>query len=246
MNQFFVTANQIEGASLKIVGEDLHHLRDVLRLRTGDRVTAVDSAEQITYLCEIEGLNASSAILKILDMDREGRELPIEVTLFQGLPKSDKMDFIIQKSTELGIKRIVPVLCERSMSRPDPDKSRKKALRWQKIADAAAKQCKRTIIPEIESPLSFREALSYAKDFDSRLIPYELSKGFTHTREVIDNISEGSSLAIFIGPEGGFSESEITAAKSAAFEPITLGRRILRTETAGIVLLSWLMYKFET
>ena len=165
--------------------------------------------------------------------------------LFQGLPKGDKMELIVQKAVELGVYEIIPVASDRSIVKLDEKRAKSRIARWQGIAEAAAKQSKRAVIPQIKNVMSMSQAVSYADAMDVKLIPYELAKSMGHTKELIDGMPSGSSVAIFIGPEGGFTEEEIALAEEYGITPVTLGKRILRTETAGLVVLSWLMYHFE-
>ena len=172
-------------------------------------------------------------------------ELSSKVYLFQGLPKADKMELIIQKAVELGVYEIVPVAAKRCVVKLDDKKAKKKIERWQQIAESAAKQAGRGVIPEVKDVLSFKEALKYAKDLDVVLIPYELAEGMKETKQLISEIKPGQSVGIFIGPEGGFERAEVEQAMEAGAKPITLGRRILRTETAGLTILSVLMFQLE-
>ena len=172
-------------------------------------------------------------------------ELPSKIYLFQGLPKSDKMELIIQKAVELGAWEVIPVATKRAVVKLDQKKAAKKRERWSGISESAAKQAGRNVIPEIKQVMNFQEALSYAKSLDVLLIPYELAEGMQATKERIQAIQPGQSVGIFIGPEGGFEQEEVKLAMEAGAYPITLGRRILRTETAGMTMLSVLMYHLE-
>lgn len=164
---------------------------------------------------------------------------------FRGLPKSDKMELIIQKAVELGVWEVIPVATKRAVVKLDQKKAAKKRERWSGISESAAKQAGRNVIPEIKQVMNFQEALSYAKSLDVLLIPYELAEGMQATKERIQAIQPGQSVGIFIGPEGGFEQEEVKLAMEAGAYPITLGRRILRTETAGMTMLSVLMYHLE-
>ena len=175
----------------------------------------------------------------------EEAELPSKTYLFQGLPKGDKMELIIQKAVELGVYEIIPVATKRAVVKLDKKKSESKRKRWQSISESAAKQSKRLIVPEITSVMSFREAVEYAAGMDVKLMPYELAEGMEETRHLLEGIVPGQSVAIFIGPEGGFSAEEAKLAAAEGLQPITLGKRILRTETAGMTVLSVLMYLLE-
>ena len=172
-------------------------------------------------------------------------ELPSKIYLFQGLPKADKMELIVQKAVELGVYEIIPVATKRAVVKLDEKKAKSKTARWQTISEAAAKQSKRRIVPQIHTVMSFKEAVNYAKEMQIKLIPYELAEGMEKTREIITSLKPGQDIAIFIGPEGGFEESEIQGALENGIMPITLGKRILRTETAGFTILSWIMYQLE-
>ena len=179
-------------------------------------------------------------------------ELPSRIYLFQGLPKGDKMEYIIQKMVELGVYEIIPVAMKRCVVKLDEKKVKSKTARWQEISKAAAKQSKRGIVPVIQEVMGYEEALQYAQNMDIKLVPYELeadldgSSGMAGTKNLIDNLMPGQSVAILIGPEGGFEENEIQKAIDAGMKPMTLGRRILRTETAGMTVMAWIMYQLET
>ena len=175
----------------------------------------------------------------------EGLELPSRIYLFQCLPKADKMELVIQKAVELGACAVIPVAAKRCVMKLDAKKEKNKLARWQQIAEAAAKQSKRRIIPEITRVMSMKEAVSFAADMDVKLFPYELAEGMERTRKLVDGVKAGQRIAVFIGPEGGFEDSEVEEARKAGFAPITLGKRILRTETAGFTVLAWLMYRLE-
>ena len=245
MYHFFVDQNAIDKETVTITGKDVNHIKNVLRMKTGEEFTVSVNGSAGEYRCALREYTDDSVICDILSANETGNELPSKIYLFQGLPKSDKMELIIQKAVELGAFKIIPVEMKRSVMKLDPKKAPDKIKRWQAISEAAAKQSKRSIIPEISMPVSFKEALSEASGLTHKLVPYECAEGIAHTREVFDKVKPGDSVAIFIGPEGGFDESEIELAKSSGFEIITLGRRILRTETAGMVVLSLLMMKLD-
>ena len=200
---------------------------------------------QKEYRCAIEAFSADEVLLHIIYAQEPDYELPSRIYLFQGLPKADKMELIIQKAVELGAYEIIPVETKRCVVKLDGKKAAKKVERWQQIAESAAKQSKRMLIPNVHQVLSFKEALKYAESMDIRLIPYELAKGMQETKEILAAIEQGQSIGIFIGPEGGFEEKEVEAAISEGAKPITLGKRILRTETAGLAILSVLMFQLE-
>ena len=173
-------------------------------------------------------------------------ELSVRLLLFQGLPKKDKMELIIQKAVELGVSEIIPVLTKRTVVKlEDKKKEQKKLERWQAIAEAAAKQSGRGVIPKVREAVKFSEAVKMAEELDESLIPYELAEGMDEARERIRSLHGKNTIGIFIGPEGGFAEEEIAVAAKAGIHPITLGKRILRTETAGLCILSVIMFELE-
>lgn len=244
MYQFFVEPEQIGSEQAVITGSDVNHIRNVLRMKPGETVRVSDGRGSC-YDGVIEALQTDEIIVRLSGEKIESTELPVETVLFQGLPKSDKMELIIQKNTELGVSAIVPVATSRAVVKLDEKKADNKVKRWNSIAESAAKQSKRTLIPEVRSVMSFKQALAEASAFDIKLMPYENAEGMAFTRKCIGEIKTGAKVAIFIGPEGGFSEEEVAAASAAGFVPITLGRRILRTETAGMSVMSMLSYALE-
>ena len=245
MYHFFAEPSNISDNDIYIEGNDYNHIKNVLRMKVGEVISIGDGISDKEFRCHIEDFTENAVHCRLDFIKESGVELPVKVTLYQGLPKSDKMELIIQKCVELGVARIVPVECSRSVVRLDAKKAASKVKRWQGISEAAAKQSKRAFIPEVASPIKFSDALKEAAETDIKLIPYELAENFDSTREIISKIKEGQSVSIFIGPEGGFSEDEIAASLEKGFNSITLGRRILRTETAALVVLSWLIYLFE-
>ena len=246
MQRFFVEPHQIDEAAhqIHIIGTDVNHISNVLRMKQGEEVWIRDGGQK-EYRCAIEAFSADEVLLHIIYAQEPDYELPSRIYLFQGLPKADKMELIIQKAVELGAYEIIPVETKRCVVKLDGKKAAKKVERWQQIAESAAKQSKRMLIPNVHQVLSFKEALKYAESMDIRLIPYELAKGMQETKEILAAIEQGQSIGIFIGPEGGFEEKEVEAAISEGAKPITLGKRILRTETAGLAILSVLMFQLE-
>lgn len=246
MQRFFVEPHQIdeEAHQIHITGSDVNHISNVLRMKTGEELWISDGSKY-EYRCTIESFEPDEVLLHIVYSQEPEYELPCRIYLFQGLPKVDKMELIIQKAVELGAYEIIPVETKRCVVKLDGRKSAKKTARWQQIAESAAKQSKRMLIPNVHEVLTFREALKYAESMDVRLVPYELARGMQETKEILAGIEPGQSVGIFIGPEGGFEEKEIEAAIEGGAKPITLGRRILRTETAGLAILSVLMFQLE-
>ena len=245
MYQFFVEPSRIQGTRVVITGNDVNHIKNVLRMQPGEEIAVSNGEDGKEYRCGIEELYEDEIICTLRFVKEDGVELPSKIYLFQGLPKADKMELIVQKAVELGIYEIIPVSTKRAVVKLDEKKAKSKIARWQTISEAAAKQSKRRIVPQIHTVMSFKEAVAYAKDMQIKLIPYELAEGMEKTREIIGSLKPGQDIAIFIGPEGGFEENEIQTALGNGIEPITLGKRILRTETAGFTILSWIMYQLE-
>lgn len=244
MHHFFVTPDQVFDETIVIDGQDVNHMKNVLRMKLGEQVKISDGNNK-NYLCEIQELTDAEVRLGILEELEENTELDSKIYLFQGLPKNDKMELIVQKAVELGAYQIIPVATKRAVVKLDAKKAAKKVERWNGISESAAKQAGRSVIPEVTEVLTFTEALKKAQELDVILIPYELAEGMKETKEIISNISKGQSIGIFIGPEGGFEVSEVEKAIEMGAKSITLGRRILRTETAGMTILSILMFELE-
>lgn len=244
MYQFFVEPENIQGKRIIITGNDVNHIKNVLRMQPGEELNISNGVDGKEYRCAIEELG-DEIICSLRFIKEDGVELPSKIFLFQGLPKSDKMELVIQKAVELGVYEVIPVAMSRSIVKLDDKKAKARVARWQEIARAAAKQSKRAIIPQVHEMMTFKQAVEYAKDLDVKLIPYEMAEGMAHTRELIGAIKPGQSIGFFIGPEGGIDDSELSLAIDNGFESITLGKRILRTETAGLTVLSILMYNLE-
>lgn len=247
MYQFFVEPGQINenDKTVIITGSDVNHIRNVLRMKPGEEINVSNGQDGREYRCGILEFAEDYIKCKLHFVKEQGVELPGRVFLFQGLPKADKMEWIIQKAVELGVYEIIPVETKRCVVKLDERKVQSKVARWQGIAQAAAKQSKRGIIPRVTKPLKFNAAVQKAKSMDVKLIPYEMAEGMDRTRALLAAIAPGQDIAIFIGPEGGFEEAEISSAMEEGILPVTLGKRILRTETAGMTVLSWLVYLLE-
>ena len=243
MYHFFVSEEQINGENAYIEGSDVNHIANVLRMKPGEELL-ISVKGDWDYLCKIVDIETDRVNLKVLE-SMEQRELPVNITLLQGIPKSDKLEMIIQKAVELGVSEIIPVKTKRVVVKIDEKKVDTKVNRWNAIAESAAKQSKRSIIPKVYEPMSIDNALEIVKDFGVKLIPYENADGIDKTRRILDNMDKTKNIAVFIGPEGGFEESEVEMIKNSGFEVITLGKRILRTETAGLALLSNIMIRLE-
>lgn len=245
MHWFYVEKSQIADGQITITGEDRNHICNVLRMQPGEKLTICDG-EGTDYVCQIGQISREQVTARIVSFADSTNELPVKLVLFQGLPKKEKMELIIQKAVELGVTQIVPVAMKRCVARiEDKKKEEKKLARWQQIAEAAAKQSQRGMIPQIHPLVDFKEAVSMASQADTFLFPYEQAEGMEDAGKWMTAAAEGKSAAVMIGPEGGFEESEVAEAKNAGGRIISLGRRILRTETAGMTTLSILMFTIE-
>jgi len=245
MRRFYVTTDQIQGERITITGPDVNHMKNVLRMKQGEEIIICNGQGKDCY-CIIDTVSDAEITAKIQSSSATDTELKTRITLFQGLPKKDKMELIIQKAVELGVYEIVPVMTKRVIVKlEDKKKEEKKLERWQLIAESAAKQSGRGVIPLIKPVQSYKEAIKNAKEMGIGLIPYENAKGIQYTKEIIQSLRQYTSIGIFIGPEGGFEETEVEFAKENGIKPITLGRRILRTETAGLAVLSMMMLELE-
>lgn len=246
MYHFFVDPSAIGEGKVKITGADLNHMKNVLRMKTGEAVLISDGTGK-DYNCQIGSYAEGEGILEILSENEDSKELPSRIWLFQGLPKSDKMEVIIQKAVELGAAGVIPVATRNAVVKLDAKKAEAKVRRWQAIAESAAKQSKRSYIPQVGMVMSLKEAFSYIEEqkFDLSMIPYELEKGMDGIKQVLGRLAPGQQIAVFIGPEGGFDEEEIKLALKMGVKPVSLGKRILRTETAGPAILALLMMKLE-
>lgn len=249
MHHFFVNPRQIqeEQGEIIIQGTDVNHIQNVLRMKSGEQLL-VSNGEGNDYMCKIKAFEENGVLLSIIDEVFEGTELKSKIYLFQGLPKGDKMELIIQKAVELGVYQIIPVATRRSVVKLDEKKAESKRKRWNVIAESAAKQSRRSIVPEVTRVMSFQEAIAYGKGFEYQLIPYENFKDMKSTKALLDTLDSQHApeqIGIYIGPEGGFEEAEVEYSMEQGVTPVSLGKRILRTETAGLMLVSVLMYKLE-
>lgn len=243
MYHFFVEEEQVNGENAYISGSDVNHIVNVLRMKIGEELL-ISVKGDWDYLCKIEEIESDRVNLKVLE-SMEQRELPIKLTLLQGIPKSDKLEMIIQKAIELGVSEIIPVKTNRVVVKIDEKKTQAKVNRWNAIAESAAKQSKRSIIPKVLKPQTIDNALEIVKDYGVKLLPYENADGIKKTKDILNSLDSKNNIAVFIGPEGGFEEAEVKKSTDSGFEVITLGKRILRTETAGLALLSNIMIRLE-
>lgn len=243
MYHFFVRPDQIMGDEAVIEGSDVNHIKNVLRMKLGEKVCVNDGEHE--YFCSLVKIETEAVTAKIESINEKTSELSAKVILFQGLPKADKMETIIQKCVELGVHEIVPVQMKRCVVKLDSKKEEAKRKRWQTISESAAKQAGRGIIPQIHQMMTYKQALEYASEMEHILLPFEHAENMDVTRRAIGAIKKGEKAAIFIGPEGGFEDEEVSLAETYGAAPITLGRRILRTETAGMAIIAMMGYALE-
>lgn len=243
MHQFFVEDSQIGREFITITGPDVNHIKNVLRMKPGEKIR-ISNQKGCDYFCAISELSDAFVQADILKEDAPSTELSGKIYLFQAIPKGNRMETVIEKAVELGVYEIIPVAMKYCVAKIDPKKEEARIGRWQKISQSAAKQAKRSIIPNIHSVMKYDEAVRYASSCDVRLVPYENADGMRATKEALDSIRQGDSVSVFIGPEGGFAEEEIEMVKDS-MRIISLGKRILRTDTAGIAVMSMLMLEME-
>ena len=250
MPKFFVKEEQIQENQIIILGQDVNHIKKVIRAKIGDELQICNSQNGENFLCEIDNLEEEKIICQIKEKIQEQVESNIEVTIFQGLPKADKMEYIIQKSVELGVYDITPVEMKRCVVKLNEKDKSKKIERWQKISEVAAKQCGRDIIPQINNIINIKNICNLIQEYDMVLVAYENEEKNT-LKEQLENIKKQNNskskvkIGIIIGPEGGLEEKDVETLKENGAKVITLGRRILRTETVALNVLSIIMYELE-
>lgn len=248
MPKFFVTSNEINNDKIQVKGEDVNHIKNVLRAKIEDKIDICNTDEMKDYKCEIEEITNEYINCKIISEKQNDSESNIEITIFQGLPKADKMELIIQKSVELGVNKIVPVDMKRCVVKLKDKDQIKKVERWQKISEVASKQCGRGIIPEIGQVVKIKEIIDRIGEYDIILVAYEKEEN-NYLKLEIDKLKklekDKKKIAIVIGPEGGLEEEEVKMLQENGAKVITLGKRILRTETVALNMISILMYELE-
>lgn len=244
MRKFFAKPENVTAGGITIVGDDVNHIKNVLRMRPGDRI-CVSCGDGYDFFCVIKDIKKDSVVCGIEKKESSQAELKTRIYLFAGLSKADRMDFVVQKATELGVFRIIPTQFKRSVAAYDAGRAASKQKRWQTIAENAAKQSKRGIIPAVSEIVSFDEALGMAGELDLVIVPYESAEGIEETRKVLMEAGACGSVGVFVGPEGGFEESEIEGARKIGGRIVTLGRRTLRTETAAIAVTAAVMLAAE-
>lgn len=245
MSIFYVKNEQIDGEKAVIIGGDVKHIRDVLRYNVSDTLDICDD-DGVRYTTKITGFDKETVFLDVIEKSDFTTEPSINVTLFQGMPKADKLELIIQKTTELGVSTVVPVITERTVVKFDEKDINKKVERWNKIAQEAGKQSGRQKIPVVEKPIKLKNLIENISKYDILLLPYECEKEMT-LKSALRNLKEKcKNVAIFIGPEGGFSEEEVDMLTNLDnVRKVTLGPRILRTETAGIATVAMVLYELQ-
>ena len=243
MFNFFVEDNSRSGNCYYIEGADFNHIKNVVRMYAGDRLLVSENG--MSHLCEIKSLDGDVCVAQIIEENYQNTDLPVEIHLFQALPKGDKMELIIQKTVELGVDEIHPVEMKRCVVKLDDKKKKSKTARWQSISESAAKQSKRCKIPAVGEVLSFKEAMKKAEEMDLFLVPYESERGMASTKEALSEIKSGMKVGIIIGPEGGFEDSEVENAVAIGGKVVSLGSRILRTETAAMTAVGMVMLHVE-
>ena len=242
MHKFFVEDNQINNGKAVINNDDYNHIVNVLRMKKGDIILITNKDSKETFNCEIEEVKANEVVCNILNSENKNVELNVNIVLFQGLPKADKMEYIIQKCVELGVHKIVPVNMKYCIAKIKDEE--KKNIRWNKISEVAAKQCKRNIIPKIEKSIDTYTLYNEIKKYDLTIVAYENEDDIT-LKTVLRENTNIKNIAVIIGPEGGISSEEIEKLKENGAKIVSLGNRILRTETAPIAVLSMMVYEYE-
>jgi len=242
MHRFFVLPEQI-GGTVVLIGEDAKHAASVLRVRVGENIVICDG-QGMDYVCEVQGVTKSTVAAQVLEKQANTAEGRLKITVYQGLPKGDKFEQITQKTIELGAYAVVPVVCQRSITKADNAAS--KLARWRKIAEAAAKQSHRGIIPVISEFATFAKAIEAAQRLDVA-IACHVGEGLASLRSFLQGagLSKAESIGLFIGPEGGFADEEIVAFAAAGIRPVSLGPSVLRTETAAVVAIANIQYELS-
>ncbi len=242
MHKFFVETEQINNNKIKIFNEDYNHIANVLRMKNGDSVLITNKKSQETFNCKIEKITANEVICNIINVENKNVEMNVNVDIFQGLPKADKMEYIIQKCVEIGVHKIIPVNMKYCIAKIKDEE--KKNIRWNKIAEVAAKQCKRNVIPKIEKSININQLCCELKNYDLVILAYENEENIT-IKTVLKENKNAKNIAVIVGPEGGLSADEVLMLKDEGAKVVSLGSRILRTETAPIAALSMILYEYE-
>lgn len=247
MYKFFVEDEQINDEIIKIIGQDVNHIKNVLRLEVGKNICICNKKTSNNFICEILEFNSSEVVCKVLERLLETTEAKTHIHIFQGLPKADKMEYIIEKCTEIGVKEITPVIMKRTIVKLEEKDKIKKLERWNKIAEVASKQSKRDKILKVNNIINFKQIFENLSDYDILLVAYENENKNTlkNVLNTLKNNKANLKIAVLIGPEGGIDETEISSLELEGFKTVTLGKRILRTETAPLVIASNILYELE-
>ena len=244
MSKFFIKSEDINNNTVELRDENANHIKNVLRLKVDDTITVCTEQEQ-NYICSIKEINKNVVVCQVLKEINTNTETNISITIFQALPKADKFEYIIQKCTELGVKEIIPIQTDRCIVKLDSKSELSKIERWQKIAESASKQSNRNTVIKINNVINIKKIVENLKNYDILLVPYENEKQTT-LKEVIQDIKvQNAKIGVVIGPEGGFEETEIEQLRQVGGKIITLGDRILRTETVALFVTSILLYEFN-
>ena len=249
MPKFFVESSQIKDNKIVILGQDVNHIKNVLRKTIGNNIEICNKDNSQNYLAEITSINKEKIECKTIKIIENNTESNIDITIFQGLPKSDKMELIIQKSVELGATRIVPVSMKRCVVKLSEKDEQKKIVRWQKIAEVASKQCGRSVIPKIGNVVKVKDICDLILEYDVIFVAYENeeeNKLKSELKKIKTCLNEKTKIAIVIGPEGGLEFDEVQSLKKNGAKVITLGKRILRTETVALNMISIINYELES
>lgn len=247
MQRYFVNADEWDSEKVIITGDNQHHISRVMRMKIGDQIICNNPLGKAAR-CEIEEMSDSSVTLKVVDWLNESSELPVHVSIAQGLPKGDKLEFVLQKGTELGASRFIPFKADRSVVVWNEKKSKARMKRYEKIVKEASEQCHRNKLPIVEKPQSMVQLIDESKSYDVKIVAYEEEAKSKHSfslAKALQSLRHNEKLFVCIGPEGGFSEQEIDVLKENNFKPVRLGPRILRTETAALYVLASISYHFE-
>lgn len=245
ISTFYVENEQVSNEQIKIIGNDVNHIKNVLRYQLNDAIEVCDQ-NQNRYDTQIVSIASDEIILKIMEVSHESTEAKVQIDLYQGLPKADKMDLIVQKGTELGVSKFVPLLTERVIVKIDDKNGTKKVERWSKIVAEAAKQSGRQLVPIVENITKLENIVENLSKYDIVIVPYECEKESTLKNVLEKTGNELKSIAVVIGPEGGFSEEDIRILeKIPSMRKVSLGKRILRTETAGIATVAMILYQYD-
>lgn len=251
MPKFFIKQDQIQNNKIEIIGQDVNHIKNVLRKRSEDTIEICDQDTSKNYLAKIVSLEKNSIVCNILEELQNKVESNLHIHIFQGIPKSDKMELIIQKSVELGANEITPVAMKRCIAKISPKDEPKKIQRWQKISEVASKQCGRDIVPKINNITNVQNICNLCSNYDIVLVAYELEQEnklkteLQNLKKVIQE-KEKIKIAVVIGPEGGLEKADIDFLSSNGAKVVTLGKRILRTETVALNIISVIIYELES